>query len=91
MNNSNLNRSQSFSEGTNIENIHARICMLVDDELPPVDKKILLAEINANPEYKRLYEQERKFKTFIKNHAPKKKAPASLINSLKKQIGQIKE
>jgi len=43
--------------------------MLVDDELPQDERIQLLAEINRNPEYKKVYEQEMKFKAYIQKNA----------------------
>ena len=68
--------------------IYARVCTLVDNQLSPEESQILLAEINSNPEYLKIYEQEKKFKAFIKKHATPapRKAPAALIEALKAQI-----
>lgn len=66
--------------------IYSRVCMLVDNQLPAQEAQLLLAEINSNPEYLKIYEQEKKFKAFIKKHAAPRKAPAALIQALKAQI-----
>jgi len=70
----------------NQTDIYSKISMLVDDELPQDERIQLLAEINRNPEYKKVYEQEMKFKAYIQKNASQKKAPESLINSLKENF-----
>ncbi len=66
--------------------IYQRITMLVDDELPREERIKLIAEIEENPEWKKIYEQEMKFKAYLNKNASHQKAPASLINNIKANI-----
>lgn len=67
-------------------NIHSRITMLVDNELPIEEQEKLLIELKQNPEWQLIYEQELKFKAFIRKNTSLRKAPPSLIDNIKLSI-----
>lgn len=74
-------------ENHNVNKIYQLVDMFFDHALSNEESKNLLENVQHNPLYSRLYEQEKEFRNLIKDHVQRHNASAEFKESLK-QIPQ---
>lgn len=66
--------------------LYRRMNMFLDNELSMEDERKLLEEIQSNPAFYELLNQERSFREFIKSRIQRRKVSPNLIESIKEKI-----
>ncbi len=75
-----------MKEFKNFQELVQKVTMYLDNELSPEEEKVLLREIQSNPEYGNLLSKERSFREFIKSQVHRREVSPSLVQSIKEKI-----
>ncbi len=68
------------------KDIIKKVNMYLDNELAQEDQSQLINDINTNPEYHQILEDEKKFRKFIKSKINRQKPSPDFLKSLKEKI-----
>ncbi|HKK73617.1 MAG TPA: hypothetical protein VJ953_00985 [Saprospiraceae bacterium] len=70
----------------NYQELVKRVTMYLDNELNAQDERELLRQIQSNPAYFKILDQEKSFREFIKTKIQRRTPSPALIQSIKEKI-----
>ena len=70
----------------NLIDFTERVNLYLDNEMDPDDEKNLMKEMDENPSYKTVMDDEREFRQFIKNKVQRSSVSPDLIKTIKEKI-----
>jgi len=74
------------NSSVSIQEIVLKMNLYLDNELPTEASCQLLKDINENPTYQQLWQQEQSFRIFIKSNLPRRKPSSSFLENLRSNI-----
>ena len=69
-----------------IQEIVQKVNLYLDNELPTEACSQLLKDINENPTYQQIWQQEQSFRNFLKTNITRHKPSSSFLEDLKSKI-----
>lgn len=71
----------------NLLNFQDRVNLYFDNELPKDQESNLMKEVDADPECNRVFNTEKKYRTFVKDNVKRSAASPDLIQMIKNKVG----
>lgn len=83
---SSLNFVVMENSSVTISEMVQKMNQYLDNELPTEASCQLLKDIDENPTYQQIWQQEQTFRTFLKSNITRRKPSSSFLENLKSQI-----